>query len=416
MRTDLLIRPGWQDHRVIADLLAPGGPGRRAGQAPLITRLVLDATLAHTQPAFAEAAGAVGVPVVVDPMTYLAQYELNPDKGWAALPIGVAQAMTVEGAFEAIRKGPLVERVIRFQVDCRATAIIPPYFHALSPSDPWFEVTLEAMFETNRVMERMGIKLPTLPVLSGRLDRFGKDKYWGDGVDRFLDIAQLTGARSIALQLGPIGKPSDGYAKVLDLFQTTMHAQRPGLKVIAFRQGMFGTALAAVGISGYETGINFGDGTDIAALVSSRRPKAPVDPGDNKKGGGPGTRIYIPNFGCYIPAASFDSLNQNLSTRALLVCGDPVNCCPGGIASTMHDRRGHAIRSRARSISELESIPDQMSWRINHIANSSELAIGRIRVANRVLTQAEQPEMKYANHESLISVVHYLRDSSAQAA
>ncbi len=86
MPAELLIRPGHQDGRVIADLLAPGGAGRTLGARCPISRLVLDAAIAHAQPGLAENAHAAGVSVVVDPMTFLLQCQTDPDKPWSRLP------------------------------------------------------------------------------------------------------------------------------------------------------------------------------------------------------------------------------------------------------------------------------------------------------------------------------------------
>ena len=46
MNAELFIRPSWNDHQVVADLLAPGGAGIMVGrQRPIISRLVVDAQL-----------------------------------------------------------------------------------------------------------------------------------------------------------------------------------------------------------------------------------------------------------------------------------------------------------------------------------------------------------------------------------
>jgi len=414
MRPELLIRPGLQDHKAIANLLAPGGPGRRPGRPPIIDRLVLDAAVAANQPAFAEVAGATGVPVIVDPMTYLTQDEQAEDQAWARLPIGVPSAMTANQVLAAIRGGTYVEQVVQFQIDQRATMIVPPYFHAASVEDPWFEATLSAMFETHRAMERMSIRLPLLPVLSARLDRFGKDKTWGDGLDRFVESAELYGARTIATQLGPAGQPNDHYARVLDLFTSMMHLQRPHLRVWAFRQGTYGPALTAVGASGFETGISYGDSTNIASLLNNRRPKKHGGEGDEdgSAGGGAG-RVFVPALGRFVDGKGFAALNANLSTRALLTCDDPIECCDS-IDATLKDRRAHAVRSRARALERLQTVPP--GWRLGRIELSARQTIGSVQAANRVLEGVDIHPLRHDGLDSLRQVAQYLGHQDHAAA
>src|SRR5215207_3185359 len=83
MSAELLIRPSWNDHQVVADLLASGGAGIMVGrQRPIISRLVVDAQLAAQRPQFAEAANGAGIPFLVDPVTTLLHGELRPDDPW----------------------------------------------------------------------------------------------------------------------------------------------------------------------------------------------------------------------------------------------------------------------------------------------------------------------------------------------
>src|ERR1700683_1413249 len=69
MTSELLIRPGMNDHDVIAELLAPASspmlvPGDRR---TAIDRLVADAHIARRRPQLAGAAAAARVPSIVDP-------------------------------------------------------------------------------------------------------------------------------------------------------------------------------------------------------------------------------------------------------------------------------------------------------------------------------------------------------------
>ncbi len=64
MASELLIRPGQNDHEVVANLLAPGAAAVLLPRdGPVIGRLVVDAQVAPRRPEFAEAAATAGIPV-----------------------------------------------------------------------------------------------------------------------------------------------------------------------------------------------------------------------------------------------------------------------------------------------------------------------------------------------------------------
>src|SRR4051794_18146494 len=88
---ELLVRPSLNDHREIADLLAPTGfSGRRP-----IDRIVLSAQDAARRPQFSELAAASGTPLVVDPLTFLLRAEVDPGDAWVKeVSFGRADALS----------------------------------------------------------------------------------------------------------------------------------------------------------------------------------------------------------------------------------------------------------------------------------------------------------------------------------
>src|SRR5687768_16734884 len=95
MASELLIRPGYNDHDAVADLLAPGGAATLLpGRSTPIDRLVVDAHLAKRRPQFAAAAASAGVPLLVDPLTHFWQGQLRDSDPWASLPHGRMEALT----------------------------------------------------------------------------------------------------------------------------------------------------------------------------------------------------------------------------------------------------------------------------------------------------------------------------------
>lgn len=418
MPAELLIRPGRQDHLVVADLIAPGGAGRSFGARPPISRLVLDAPLAVARPQFAEDARAAGLPLAIDPMTFLMQGETDPDHAWSQLPFAAAGAMTAAQLADPTQRRRLVSLAVDFQISHGASVIVPPYFHAASPADPWFEASLACLTDTASYLQHLDARLPLSPVLTGRLDRFARPAHWAAGIDRFAATAMTVGAQTVATQLGPAGKPRDNYAKVLHLFQAAQRLRRPGLAVHAWRQGAYGPALVAAGLQGYETGISVGESTDLAGAARSRRPTPPPEPDqeDRPRGGGGGA-VFLTALNRSVPRAAVDALHANLATRALIVCDDTTVCCPNGMDSTLNGgRRAHAVRSRARYLAEIDRMPTQPSWRLHKIAQDAQAGAHMINVTNTVLQSAGLPALTPTSLESLAAVAEHIRgDNSAVA-
>ncbi len=418
MPAELLIRPGHNDHLVIADLIAPGGAGRSLGARPAISRLVLDAPLAAVFPQYAEEARAAGLPLTIDPMTFLLQGVTDPDHAWSRLPFAAAAALNPIQLSDVAGRRELVTAVVDFQLEHDATLVVPPYFHATSPDDPWFEASLACLRDTATYLRQLDARLPMMPVLTGRLDRFARPAHWPAGIDRFADTAAAAGAQTVATQLGPAGKPQDNYAKVLHLFQAAQRLRRPGLGVHAWRQGVYGPALVAAGLQGYESGISAGESTDLARAARSRRPVPPPDPDQEERTqGGGGGAVYLPALRRSVPRKVVDALHANLVTRALIVCDDATICCPNGMDSTLGPgRRAHAVRSRARYLTDIDRMPTQPTWRLHKIAQDAQAAAHLVGILNGVLTGAGLTPLSTIGYESLSAVAQHLGGGSSAVA
>jgi len=310
----------------------------------------------------------------------------------------------------------LVRAVIDFQVVNGATVVVPPYFQAASPTDPWFELTLACLADTTAYLRGVDIRLPVLPVLAGRLNRFARPSTLPQGIDRFAGVASDTGAMTVALELGPVGQPDDTYARLINLFQAAIRLRRPGLAVHVWRQGAHGPALVAAGLQGYETGIGVGESTNLAAVSNRAKPKpSAADEEEKSGGGGPGGFVYIPALGRSIPTKAAEIISANLATRALLLCDDQTTCCPDGLGSMLGaQRRHHAVRSRARYLDQIDRMP-QASWRIYKIGQDARAAVDVVTKANSVLVSAGKRPLNTAAYTAVADAADYLRGSSAVA-
>lgn len=407
---ELLVRPGINDHEVIKDLLAPGAGTILLPRArPLIDRLVLDAQVAEARADFAEAARDAGLPVLVDPLTIYLQGELREADKWVGLPFGEARKVTAEELSNPFKREALVARVVEFEVSRGATAIIPPYPYVSSPTDPFFQVALDMLRATSRFMSRNGIALPIIPIFCAKLQSFGPEKTWKDGIDRFANVALDLGPEAIGICLSPVGAiKDDSYNKVLRLFAATRRLKQTGTRVIAWRQGIYGPGLVAAGIDGYETGIGTREQANIAGAITARKPKP-----NKKSSGGAGTGIYLEPLHRSVISKVGETLLGHQSMRPKIMCDDE-RCCPNGVASTIDQRRHHAVRTRSRELAEIENQPHE-SWRLHQISKNARAAANLAVQANSVLKDAGLKErLGTSGYEALAGVMEFIQAESGK--
>jgi hypothetical protein len=411
MSGELLIRPALNDHEVVSDLLAPGGTGIMVGrQRPLISRLVVDAPVAARRPQFAEAAAGAGIPFLVDPLTPLLHGVLRDEDPWARLPFGRAGDVAPAEFAARSDRDHYVAEVVEFELSHSATAVIPPYPYVSAPDDPWFLVALDWIRLTRTAMERDGVAVPLVPVLCAQLMKMGAEKAWNIGLDRFASAARDAGAQAVGLCLSPAGDGKDSYHKLWRLFLAMSHLKIVlGLPVIAWRQGIYGPALVAAGVDGYETGIGISEQSNIRSNIAARRPPKP----GKKPGRGGAAGVFVEPLGRSLNPRVARRLLENQSMRAKVMCTDE-RCCPQGVASTLEHPREHAVRSRARELATLGALPAR-PWRLNHIAMKAQAAVTLAQQANRLLANVGEPlQIKTTSLEALARVAEELRRAESE--
>lgn len=402
---ELLIRAAMNDHLVVGDLLAPvSTPRLVTSRRPPITRLVADAHVAEARPILSDHAQGAGVPYLVDPGTPFLQTAVAPDDRWAQLPYAQADAVDVSDVDAA----NLAAAVVEFQLEKGATTIIPAYFYASSPSDPWFVTSLRLLDETVEYLGRQRIRLPVLPVLCAQLQSFSNAVAWTAGIDRFVDAVQGCGGSSVALCFSPSGNGDDGYGKLRRLFDTARRAKASGLHVVMWRQGIYGPALVAAGLDGYECGIATAEQTDIVRQQSSRKPRE-----DGAHGGGGGAGIFVETLGRSVPRRVGQVLLGDTAMRPKVMCDDE-SCCPS-VPSTLDHPREHAVRSRYRLLNKLTEQP-AMRWRLNHVSREATLAAALAVQANSVLeSRGTLERIKFRNLEALAQVAAELSEGEPRS-
>lgn len=405
---ELLIRPSLNDHKVVADLVAPSLP---SSPRPL-SRIVLTAQDAPRQPEFGDLAAKSGVPLLIDPMTTLIQGEQASRDPWVQeVPYGRAAAIPDPDLADPFFMDDLVARALEFQVEHGATAVIPPYFYAERPDSPAFAASLTAIARTAKRMRSDGVSLPVVPILCAQLRGFVQRRPdWQRVLDRFAAAALDIGPQAFAMYLSPIGDGKENYSKILHLFLAARHLASSGVPVIAWRQGAYGPALVAAGVSGYECGMGIGEQSNVRGYTNQHKPR------DHDRRGGSGGGVYIPAFGRSLQPKVARVLLGDRRLKGRLVCAD-VRCCPRGAESMVASKgRRHAVRARAGALAELARIPDA-GWRLRHVSQEAASAHVLGAKANELLAAAGMPERIHTDgYASLEQAVEYLRSHTGAGA
>src|ERR1022692_410163 len=406
--SELFIRPGLNDHEVIAELLAPDAsstllPGDR--QIP-IDRVVADAHIAIRRPQLARAAASAGIPYMDDPLTHFWQTDLRESDTLAALPYGDSIARVSEDFTSPLKRETLLAGVLNFEVEHGATIVIPPYLYARTPEDEWFQRSLELLEATRRRMDRTGLRLPLFAILLAGHQGFAPPSMWSAGIDRFARKAQEIGAAGIGVSFSP-STPKDSYGKVLAMFAGTARIKQiSGLPIYAWRGGMYGAGQTAAGINGYESGIATSEGCNIMRSLGSRRPK-----GEQKKSGGNPPGIFIDTLGRSVPA-KVGKLLLSSSLKARVMCDDE-RCCPDGATSTTARPRQHAIRMRSRQLRSQDALP-HVSWRLHQLSKDTATGSTLVLQANQILEAAGMKErLPTTGLDAMGRVAHHLLSENA---
>lgn len=382
---DLLIRAGRDDHKVIEHLCAPVIAGLGSPRSLPLTGLVVDAPTIVARPQLRTIAQNAGLPLLIDPLTPLLQDTQAPKHAWARLPYATPDKVTPEQLNSELAQDRLIDGVIGFQREHGSTVLIPPYPYIDKRSSGWFPLTLQLLQRTARYLDRESIDLPVAPVFAASLREFGPHASWPGGIDRFTALAASMNLRHVNLSLS-WSDPRNATYNALALLITTGRHVSEHHRTIAWRQGLYGAALTAAGLNGYETGPGPGEACHYPAYAAARRPTAATDDDENAQHGGSAYTYFTP-FNRSVQRRAGQTLLADPQLRGSLVC-DAETCCPDGATSMINSWRHHAIRARAREIHDLAAMP-ATAWRLNKVARAAELHADTARLATDLLRRSQ---------------------------
>ena len=327
-------RVGKNDRLVMEDFLAE--------RRPAISAIVIEEGNTKFQRDLAEGAKALGIDVVVDPLTdRMLEPNYRPKGDFAdKYPIETRDLRRLAAQAE------LVQRVLDHQ-SVLATTLIPPYFYAETPELVELDLALAGM----AVQVARAAKKPLRAVLSAPRSLLSDLGYASHLAIEY----QARGVEAIELRLSPLGNENDGPPKIRSALAAIEAFSQTGLQVVLGLQASVGqTALALGLVHSYSTGIGYREQFNHASTVANYRQKATP-----KKGFAPASGVYLPSAEITVPRRVAEDLYSDTTIRSRLVC--TIGRCAADIRGPVNDPRTHYLHSRTALIDETRSRPER--WR-----------------------------------------------------
>jgi hypothetical protein len=369
--SEQIIRLTGQDSGLLPKLAS----ARLSARGATPSRVVIDATTAAKTTAIRDAARQLGLPYLVDPLTFYLADSQHPGDAWARLPFADPSIVTATDLISPRAADRLVAATLEFQLDQGVTQLIAPYVHVERADDGWVEAQAGLYRRTRAYLTANDVAVPVLAPLAMSWRLLSRVR-WPEALDPLSAALRELAPDDVALAASRVHQGARAEDRLADLLASTSELARRH-SVIAWRQGLFGEASVAAGAAGYETGIGWGERCDVRQLMAGRRKPA---------GGGPGPRpVYVTDLGASLPKRTVAALMAAPAMAARLTCLDP-NCCPTGKQALLGDARAHAVRARAARLSAVAAAGHpRWAWKLigDRARKSLDLAAAVNILANR---------------------------------
>ncbi len=357
--SELIVRGRYNDHRVIEELLSPGGLS--LDHQTRLRRIVIDATVA-TQSIFVRAAADASIQLLIDPLTPLVRGHQAPSDAWARLSFAGPQPMTFSDLMAPEIRRPFVREVVDFQIQHGATGIIPAYIHLGELGGVESVVQRRLWDDSAQYLRALGLDIPVVPVLS--VHRHAVPLQHADWTQMLGSLV----ASAHAISDGPLAlalSASDAWPSAPALHRAIVTWRRSAQlgPFVAWNCGDLGPLAVAMGATGYETGLCGAERCDVPGRLRAR---------ENAGAPGPGwVGAYVHLLNRSLERRSVEELAKLPHLQGTLTCPDP-DCCPGGSGGIAGpNRRQHAARARLEALTRLDRI-SAPHWKLHRLEQQAE--------------------------------------------
>jgi len=357
---------GRQDHKKVEDFL-----GRRPTGVDAIT---IDVNHASYQASAADEAKAMGIDVLIDPLTErLADIGFEPDGLEYFTPGEPIDTDLLRTDWAACRQ--FVRQVLDAQRPL-ATKLIPPHFYVHDPASARLNIRLA------RMAVELADGMPVRPVLLvsrqfavANLDRFAANYR---GLDEVTEVE---------LRVTPFGGDDESAGKIRSVFGIADAFREGDLDVVLGYSGNIGqTALALNHVTGFSLGIGMREHVNHASTIN-RQVRALDETDDDNNHFGAHAGVYLPGPAATVNRTTGAAMLADTTIRTRIGCR--IGKCANGINGPAADPRDHYLHAKAYEVAELIGTP--APWR----ANTEHGRLGRALMLRELINAGHIPPGAY---------------------
>ena len=369
----LYLRPGRNDHRVLAEVVAEG--------SAKLDGVVISAAARDRHKELREIATGRGIETILDCHVM----ELSTPAGqlrksltnlpWGAVAQLAARRQTASLVIDATQEMASMIREHSF------SAVLSPTHFLETPDEEWGSLDSDFTWQLRKALDTLG--LASVPIYYGLAIPTSLLHRGGDLARVIARLHELP-IDALWLRVHPFGSNSSGSSlgRYVAACQD-LHAL--GIPIIGGHAGAAGVALTAFGaIGGVESGVTSGE------QFNYRRLQKPARGG---KGFAPAPRVYVHQLGAFVTRRQAEQLFSVRSMKSRLGCSD-TSCCRRGVVDTIANPRRHFILQRGEELARLAQVPalmrapvymDEFLRPATDLAGRAVSAVGTLRATHQRL-------------------------------
>jgi hypothetical protein len=340
--TSYLPRVSQHSGRVLEEAMAPA---TLFDQGIELRGAVVEATYAAEDPAILKRFRTEAVPFLVEPQTLRFTGEAFLDiAAFSRLPYA-PQSVIGPDTVAQIVETDLAREVLEFEQGHAPAAYIAPAWPLEDRRRTDWALADRRLLEASCAANGSG-DVEARPMLAqvapGRAVRERPDEL----IHTLMDLP-VDGVYVQPLRLNPV---KDSVEKLVAFVEMLLAFEEAGLPVVAGRIGAFGSVLAALGVTAFDSGLGQAEASDLSALNRKRSEK------EKKKKGPKGSRrLYLAPLRTTMPARQAQKILDS-ELRGHFACG--LGCCRFQSIEDLAERsRQHFLWTRNDEVRQIRELP-----------------------------------------------------------
>ena len=286
----------------------------------------------------------------------------------------------------------MVRGAMKFQAHHQPDYYVTPALPVLRPN----QAHVGVFQQTHELARRMTVngEVPKRPILAlaAPSTQVLRDPY--AVYEQLVDRANVDGVYVIPVRFNAKANGVDWLVNYVNFLRS---ASGWDLPVVASRAGPFGLVLSALGVHSFDSGLGERESFDLASQNRIRKPRP-----DGKRGGGPGTRLYVGRLMTSLPSKAMHVVFGSATLRPWFIC-DRGLCRAGYEAQLLHHRE-HFAHERPDELQALAQLPIG-PMRIQYVADRLKQATEVGEMVNRVLKDGGHKQIPFGHLETWTAVL-----------